>query len=247
MAIQYYSFCLNSFLNLFLSRDIRGWNIELTLTPRLEIKLRKYPAGKYVWHRFWKDKTSWWGNTKNEWLYKSSRPKGFSRKVITKNFAKFVRIYLCQTLMFVKVRRCRTATSLKRRLQHLCFVVNITKFVRTLFLQTATGWLFLIIAVSLIVKWELANESVNYDTKIKEYQFEPELSSYQKGQSWWKNKFNSCFRRRSPEQYPVQLSAMHTKISWKNYLLPRKPVPLWQSYRREAISDFFILLNLLAS
>ena len=134
-----------------------------------------------MWHRFWKDKKSWKGSTKNEWLYKSSRRKGFSKKVIARNFAKFVRKYLCQTLMFVKVRRCGSATSLKRRLQHLCFVVNITKFVRIPFSQTTTGWLFLIIAVSLIVKWQLANESVNYDTKIKEYQFQPEVSSYQKG------------------------------------------------------------------
>ena len=67
------------------------------------------------------------------------------------------------------------------RLQHLCSVVNLLKFVRTHFLPNATGRLFLIIAVSLVVKGELANETVNYDTEIESYQFEPEVQVIKRG------------------------------------------------------------------
>ena len=46
-----------------------------------------------------------------------------------------------------------------------CFLVNFAKFVRTPFLQNSTGRLVLIIAVSIVAKGVLANETVNYDTK----------------------------------------------------------------------------------
>ena len=47
--------------------------------------------------------------------------------------------------------------------------MNFTKSVRTSFLEKTTGRQFLIIAVSIVVKGELANETVNYDTKTKAY------------------------------------------------------------------------------
>ena len=45
--------------------------------------------------------------------------------------------------------------------------MNFAKFARTPFLQNTTGRLLLIIAVSVVMKGELANETVNYDTKLK--------------------------------------------------------------------------------
>ena len=45
--------------------------------------------------------------------------------------------------------------------------MNIAKFVRTPFLQNTTGQVLLIIAVSLEVRGELANETTTYDTKTK--------------------------------------------------------------------------------
>ena len=45
-----------------------------------------------------------------------------------------------------------------------CFLVNFAKFERTPFLQNSTGRLLLIIAVSIVVKGILTNETVNYDT-----------------------------------------------------------------------------------
>ena len=50
-----------------------------------------------------------------------------------------------------------------------CFLVNFAKFLRTHFLQNSTGQLLLIIAVSIVAKGLLANETVNYDTKAKAY------------------------------------------------------------------------------
>ena len=50
-----------------------------------------------------------------------------------------------------------------------CFLVNFTKSVRTLFLQNTTKRLLLIIALSTVVKGEVANETVNYNAKTKAY------------------------------------------------------------------------------
>ena len=47
--------------------------------------------------------------------------------------------------------------------------MNFAKFERTPFLPNTTGWLLLIIAVSIVVKRVLANETGNYDTKTKAY------------------------------------------------------------------------------
>ena len=47
------------------------------------------------------------------------------------------------------------------------FLVNFAKFVRTLFCRTPPGELLLNLAVSIVLKGELANETVNYDTKTK--------------------------------------------------------------------------------
>ena len=47
--------------------------------------------------------------------------------------------------------------------------MNFVKFVRTPFLQNTTGRLILIRTVSIVVKGELANETVNYNTKTKAY------------------------------------------------------------------------------
>ena len=47
-----------------------------------------------------------------------------------------------------------------------------------------------------MVKEELANETVNYDTEIKAYQFEPEAQVIKKG---FERKKRFDFRGRSPE------------------------------------------------
>ena len=63
-----------------------------------------------------------------------------------------------------------------------CFLVNFAEFVRTPFLQNSTGRLILIIAVSIVAKGVLANETVNYDTQTNAHVLIWTRSvSYQKG------------------------------------------------------------------
>ena len=132
--------------------------------------LRKYSAGKYVWHCFEKGLRSWSYSKQSEWLSRCSRSKS-----VLRNFPKFIRKDLCLSLFYDKVRRCRSATSFKTRLHYTFFFVNFAKFVRTLFLQDTTGRLPLIIAVLIVVKEKLANKIVNYDIEIKIYQFETQV------------------------------------------------------------------------
>ena len=47
--------------------------------------------------------------------------------------------------------------------------MNFSKFVGTPFLKNSIGRLLLIIGISIVVKGELANETVNCDTKTKAY------------------------------------------------------------------------------
>ena len=50
-----------------------------------------------------------------------------------------------------------------------CFLVNFAVFVRTPFLQNGNEPLILIIAISIVAKGVLSNETINYDTKTKTY------------------------------------------------------------------------------
>ena len=70
------------------------WNIEFSLVPSLEVKQRKYSAGKYVWHRIWKGERSWWNRKQSECLSRSSRPKGSLEKGVMKNFEEFTKKWL---------------------------------------------------------------------------------------------------------------------------------------------------------
>ena len=64
---------------------------------------------------------------------RSSRPKVSCKKVILRNFSKLRGKHLCQSLFFSKVVNLRSATLLKKRLSHRCFLVDFVKFLRTAF------------------------------------------------------------------------------------------------------------------
>ena len=66
-----------------------------------------------------------------------------SKKSRSEKFEKFTREHLVTNTI---VTDFRTATLLKKRLQHGCFPVNCTKFLRTHLLQSTTGWLLLKVA-----------------------------------------------------------------------------------------------------
>ena len=144
---------------------LRVWNTDLTLVPSLQIKLRKYSARKYVWHCFWKGKRTWWYRKQNDCLCRSSRLKGSLKNALWEISQKSQENICAGISSLDKVKLCRSATLLKKRLWRRSFA----KFVRTPFLQNTTGQLLLIIAVTIVVKGELGNKTVNYDTKTKAY------------------------------------------------------------------------------
>ena len=103
--------------------------------------------------------------------------KGFFLKRCYEKFRRIRKKAFSRISFFHRVKLCRSAASLKTRPQRRIFLVNFAKFVRTPFLQNTTRRLLLIIAVSivLVMKGELASETVNYDTKTM-YQFEPKCN-----------------------------------------------------------------------
>ena len=66
-------------------------------------------------------------------MFRNSRPKVFCKKDILKNFGKFTRKHLCQSLFFNKVAGLR----------HRRFPVNSAKFLRTPFLIEHLCWLLM--------------------------------------------------------------------------------------------------------
>ena len=73
----------------------------------------------------------------------SSRPGVFCKKGVLRNFAKFTREQLCQSLFFNKVAGLRPL--LKKRLWHRCFPVNFANFLRIPFLTQLLWGLLLYI------------------------------------------------------------------------------------------------------
>ena len=69
--------------------------------------------------------------------YRSSHRRCSVRKGVLRNFAKFTEKHLYQSLFFNKF--AGPATLLKKRLWRRCFPVNVTKFLRTPFLQNTSG------------------------------------------------------------------------------------------------------------
>ena len=59
------------------------------------------------------------------------------RKVVLRNFAKFIGKHLFQSLFFNKIAGIRPATLLKKRLWHRCFPVNFAKSKEHLFYRTS--------------------------------------------------------------------------------------------------------------
>ena len=81
-------------------------------------------------------KMSWAGSRKvhNLTFQRSSRPQVFCKKGVLKNFAKFIRKHLCQSLFFNKIAILMPVTLMKKRLWHICFPVNFAKFLRAPFM-----------------------------------------------------------------------------------------------------------------
>ena len=71
------------------------------------------------------------------WLDRSNHQRCSVRKAVLRNFTKFTGRHLWQSLFFNEVAGLRSATLLKKRLWHGCFLVNFMKFLRAPFLQNS--------------------------------------------------------------------------------------------------------------
>ena len=84
-----------------------------------------------------------YGRTFAQFVIIRSRHHRFSlRKGDLRNFSKFTRKHLCQTLFLNKVADLKP-TSIKKRLWHRCFPVSFEKFLGIPFLQSTSGRLLL--------------------------------------------------------------------------------------------------------
>ena len=63
--------------------------------------------------------------------HRSNHRRYSKEKGVLKNFTRFTRKHLCQSLFFNKVAGLRYVTLLKKRLWHRCFPVNFVKRLRT--------------------------------------------------------------------------------------------------------------------
>ena len=90
-------------------------------------------------------------NTISQSTFRSSRPEVFCKKGVHRNFAKFQRKHLCQSLFLNKVAGSglRPATFLKKRLWHSCFPVNFANIRIKPFFIEHLWWLLLYLQVEL--------------------------------------------------------------------------------------------------
>ena len=86
---------------------------------------------------------------------RSSQRRSSIRKGVLRNFTKFTRKPLCQSLFFNKVAALRPETLLKKRLWHMCFPVNFAKFLRAPFLQNISRRLLLKMNFCISVLFEI--------------------------------------------------------------------------------------------
>ena len=93
-------------------------------------------------------------------ICRSSRPKVFCKKSVLRNFAKFTRKHLCQSVLFNK--GLGLATLIKKRLWHRCFLVNFTKFLKKPFLTEHLWWLLLYLELIFFLRSFLNMTSSKY-------------------------------------------------------------------------------------
>ena len=108
--------------------------------------------------------------------HRSCRPEMYCKKGVLRNFTKFIGKHQCQSLFFNKVAVLRPeATLLKKRLQHWCFPVNFTKFLRTPFYIEHLWWLLLFDSYFMfIAKGKLYFSLIQFLLLLSETRLRPE-------------------------------------------------------------------------
>ena len=103
---------------------------------------------------------------------RSSRLEAFCRKGVLRNFEKFTRKHLYQSLLFNKAADLRTVTLLKKRFWYRCFPVNFSKFLKTLSIAEHLRWLLLKTSVNqLIFREELVDLQLYYSRTFSQEVF----------------------------------------------------------------------------
>ena len=139
----------NLYLRCFTRLKIGFWVRVLHMSSllfllNLQIKPKKYSVRKYVWHCYGRKIKH------SQCLCRSCRPKSSLKKVLWE-FSQNSQENICSGIPF------------------WCFLVNFAKFARASFLQNISRRLLLIIAVSIVGKGVLANQTANYETRTKAY------------------------------------------------------------------------------
>ena len=96
--------------------------------------------------------------------FRSSRSQMFFKIDALKNFANFTGKHLCWSLFFNKVSFERSATLLKKRLQHRCFPVKFAKYLRASFFTEHLRWLLLnfVLKQSYMTAFALSNSFLKF-------------------------------------------------------------------------------------
>ena len=92
-------------------------------------------------------------------VYAEAAVRRVLKKGFMRNFSEFAIKNLWRNLSFNKVKFCRSQASLKLSSSSRCLLVKFAKFIGTPFSQSTTARLLLIVAVSFVVKGELAKQN----------------------------------------------------------------------------------------
>ena len=82
-----------------------------------------------------------------------NRPEVLDGKSSFRNFAKFTRKHLCQSLFLIKVPQ--PVTLLKKRLWHRCFFVNFATFLKTKHLSSQNFRWLLLFRIKLAIEFHV--------------------------------------------------------------------------------------------
>ena len=136
---------------------------------RLKVQWLKLTI-KIVENSFSKGGRSWWDIKQHKRSSRSGRPKDSIKKLpwetSQENNSGVVSFLIKFDVVDLQIHWNQDSR---------CFLVKIAKLFRAPFLQNKTGQVLLIIAVSIVGKEELRNETVDYDTEINACKFEPEV------------------------------------------------------------------------
>ena len=120
------------------TKNTSGWLLQQITIYLIQEDLNDFV--ERIQMKFYKVLFFGWNDISHlRFLSKFSRPEVFCKKEVLKNFAKFTRKHLCQSLLVDKVADLS--------LQHSCFPANFAKFLRTTFFTEHFWWLLLEIII----------------------------------------------------------------------------------------------------